>query len=339
MLRLDDDWVWDSWPLHEPDDEHPWHLFFLYAPRALRDPVLRHHHARIGHAAGPDLRTWTRLPDVVGPGPAGSVDDVATWTGSTVRGPDGSWHTYYTGLSRDTATGCEVQRVVRAVSDDLRTWRKDPTMPPLAADPRWYATTDSCADWPDEHWRDPWVYRDPDGDGWHLLVTARARPADHPDLHVDDLGVLGHAWSPDLSGWQVRPPLTRPGAGFGQLEVPQLVRVGASWWLVFSCAGAQLAPQRDAESSSGHWVVRDVEPTGPYDVAEARLLTDESLYAGRVVETADGPAVLAFDSVWGSDSGGSIGDPVPLPLDLSPSHGAPAPPRGDNSRSRGARDS
>ena len=29
-----------------------------------------------------------------------------------------------------------------------------------------------------ETWRDPFVFRDPDGDGWHMLVTARLRDAD-----------------------------------------------------------------------------------------------------------------------------------------------------------------
>ena len=37
---------------------------------------------------------------------------------------------------------------------------------------------------------------DPDGDGWHMLITARA--AHGP---VDDRGVVGHAWSADLRTW------------------------------------------------------------------------------------------------------------------------------------------
>ena len=34
MLRLADDWVWDSWIA---DDGERYHLFFLKAPRALGD--------------------------------------------------------------------------------------------------------------------------------------------------------------------------------------------------------------------------------------------------------------------------------------------------------------
>ncbi len=319
MLRLDDAWVWDSWPLYEPaDEQHPWHLFFLHAPRTLADPELRHANARIGHAASVDLTAWTRLPDVVGPGGPGTADAVATWTGCTLRAPDGRWHTYYTGMSRDPAdpvSGGEVQRVLRAVSDDLLTWRKDPAMGPVDADPRWYARLGDSQAWPDEHWRDPWVFADPGGAGWHMLVTARARPDRHPDLEADDLGVLGHAWSADLDRWEVGPPRTEPGSGFGQLEVPQVATVAGTCWLVFSCLPAQLAGwQRARHGWTGHWVVRAVDPAGPYDASAAVPLTDGSLYAGRLVETDDGPHLLAFDNVWGPDRGGSIGPPVPVPV-------------------------
>ena len=45
--------------------------------------------------------------------------------------------------------------------------------PLLEADPRWYEKYDGTA-WFDEAWRDPWVFADPGGDGWHMLITARA---------------------------------------------------------------------------------------------------------------------------------------------------------------------
>ena len=45
-LRLEDDWVWDSWPFD--DDQGLHHLFFLKAPRSLGDPELRHVNATRG---------------------------------------------------------------------------------------------------------------------------------------------------------------------------------------------------------------------------------------------------------------------------------------------------
>jgi beta-fructofuranosidase len=65
----------------EGDDVH---VFYLQAPRGLRDPDARHHHATIGHSVSRDL-PWEVLPDAVGPSSPGAFDDLATWTGSVVR--------------------------------------------------------------------------------------------------------------------------------------------------------------------------------------------------------------------------------------------------------------
>ena len=63
-LRLPEHWVWDFWTAQEEDRVH---VFFLYAPRSLGDPDLRHYASRIGHAVSGDLRTWTVLPEALGP--------------------------------------------------------------------------------------------------------------------------------------------------------------------------------------------------------------------------------------------------------------------------------
>ena len=45
MFQLPDSWVWDFWIVKNQDN---YHLFFLYASRALHDPERRHHRAGIG---------------------------------------------------------------------------------------------------------------------------------------------------------------------------------------------------------------------------------------------------------------------------------------------------
>lgn len=48
--------------------------------------------------------------------------------------------------------------------------------PLLEADPRWYGTLGLPEDpVASETWRDPFVLRDPGGDGWHMLITARGK--------------------------------------------------------------------------------------------------------------------------------------------------------------------
>ena len=125
MLRLEDHWVWDSW--HVQDDSGLRHVFFLRASRALLDPDRRHHRASIGHAVSTDLRSWRLVADALVPADAPSWDDLATWTGSIVRGPDDRWYLFYTGVSR--AEQGLVQRIGLATSDDLLVWHRHGTRP------------------------------------------------------------------------------------------------------------------------------------------------------------------------------------------------------------------
>ena len=220
--------------------------------------------------------------------------------------PDDPWHMFYTGT---TDVGGElVQTTCLATSSDLITWTRDPANPLLRADPRWYEVLGES--WPGEHWRDPWVYPDPAGDGWHMLVTARARTG--PD---DDRGVVGAAWSPDLRHWTARPPRSAPGAGFGQLEVMQMEVVDGRPVLLFSCLRPELSTARAAAvATGGIWAVT-AEPGGrPFDVASARLLTDDRFYVGKLIRDRDGAWVLlAFHNRGPDDTFvGAVSDPMPV---------------------------
>jgi beta-fructofuranosidase len=306
MLRLPDSWVWDFW---FADDGEQHHLFFLYASRALHDPDRRHLRASVGHAVSTDLSSWTRLPDAIVRGDAPAHDDIATWTGSVVRGPDGLWYMFYTG-----ATGQRdglVQSIGLATSSDLVTWRKHPGNPVARADRRWYERLEDGS-WVDEAWRDPWVFVDRDGYGWHMLITARANHG-----AVDDRGVVGHAFSRDLTTWEVLAPLSSPGAGFGQLEVLQSEVVDGRPVILFSCLRGELSAARKATGSTGGiWTMTADCLTGPFDPSTARQLTDDSLYVGRLVQRRDGRWVmLAFHNI-GPDGEfvGEISDPIAVEM-------------------------
>jgi beta-fructofuranosidase len=297
-----DDWVWDFWLA---DTGREYHLFFLTAPRH-HTPDDRHRAATIGHAVSTDLRTWIDLGLALGPSVEPAFDDLATWTGSVVQDDAGRWHLFYTGLSR--AEDGMVQRIGVATSSDLTTWVKAGPDALVAADSRWYHRWSPGSD--AEAWRDPWVLRDPDGNGWHMLVTATA-----VDAEPGDGGVLGHAWSADLMTWEVRPPLTEPGSGFSQLEVPQVCVVDGRPVLVFNCLGGQLSPSRRAAGvRGGVWAVPAPTVLGPFDIAHAGALTDESLYVGKLAQSRDGEwALLAFVNEGpGGDFVGTITDPIPV---------------------------
>lgn len=307
MLRLPDHWVWDSWYVRDDDDL--WHAFFLRASRALLDPHRRHHRATIGHAVSTDLRSWRLVADALVPADGPAWDDLATWTGSTVKGPDGRWYMFYTGVSH--AEQGLVQRIGLAVSEDLIAWQRHGTQPLTEADPTWYELLDPNA-WYEQAWRDPWVYPDPGGDGWHMLVTARAK-----DGAPDRRGVVGHATSDDLVNWRVRPPLSVP-ADFGHLEVPQVVVIDDQPLLLF-CTNAVAAANGSGDDRV--WAATGPGATGPWDVANARPFPHPNLYAPRLLRDLDGGwSMIGF--IDNDASGAFVGELTdPIPVDYLPDLG------------------
>jgi beta-fructofuranosidase len=281
VLRLDDQWVWDSWVA---DDGDAYHLFFLQAPRSLGDPTLRHGVATIGHASSRDLVDWEYHGTALEPA-AGAWDHRAVWTGSVARGDDGAWRMYYTGIA---GVAAYEQRIGLAESDDLVRWRRIGGEPLLAADPRWYG---------DGAWRDPFVYRDPGGDGWHMLITAHDRRR---------RGVLAHARSADMRAWETGPPVCGPDE-LADLEVPQARLVDGRPLLVFT---------REGELCT--WSVAGESLSGPWDLAAARPFRREPrLFAAPLVQRRDGGwALLGFlnQEAEGIHSF-EIVDPIPVHME------------------------
>jgi beta-fructofuranosidase len=304
MLRLPDAWIWDFWLA---DDGDRYHLFFLFASRALQDERRRHRRASIGHAISDDLRNWVQVSDALTASEAPAFDDLATWTGSVVRGQDERWWLFYTGA---TLVDEQIRQTIgAATSTDLEVWRKEPGSPLVTADDRWYERLGGDA-WYEEAWRDPWVFADPGGDGWHMLITARANHGPS-----DDRGVIGHAHSPDLRRWEVRPPLSKPGSGFGHIECPQVASVDGRLVLLFSCLDPQFSAARRASGATGGilYVLTD-SPTGPFDTAAARPLTSDAFYCGRLIHDRAGqPVLLAFLNFGQARQfRGELSDPMPV---------------------------
>ncbi|SMQ73171.1 beta-fructofuranosidase [Devosia lucknowensis] len=303
-FHLPDHWVWDFWLA---DDGESYHLFYLHAPKSLGNPDLRHRNARIGRATSTDLRNWTDHGQIFNAGPEGSFDGSATWTGSVVRGPDNLWRLFYTGsrfLSPDTVANIET--VGLATSPDLVTWTKQPG-PVCVADPDHYETLGTSS-WPEEAWRDPWVYWRQADQRWHMLTTARGKHGSEPDR-----GIMGHAVSIDLKTWTVNEPIGHVGSGFAHLEVFQIVEVAGQRHLVFCCDTAKLCGARVGQTG-GIWSLPVGDLPGPVDFSAARLLVDETLYAGRISFDRDGqPCLLAFHNVTENGSfRGGICDPLPI---------------------------
>jgi beta-fructofuranosidase len=294
-LRLKDRWVWDFWIA---DTGGEFHVFFLQAPRALIHPDLRHEHATVGHAVSVDLVSWDVLPDALLPGPPGAWDDRAIWTGSIVES-GGLWHLLYTGTC--LGEGGSIQRIGLATSRDLNSWSRHPDNPVIQSDSRWYEQLDPAV-WPHVAWRDPWVFPDGSGDGWHALITARRSSG--PGIRR---GVIAHARSTDLVHWTVGPPVASP-ALFHHLEVPQVFQVRDRWYLIFSV---------DHQGGGVTYACPARTPLGPFEFAKSFPLGSVLDYAGRLVTARDGrPRFLAFLNTRSDGSFiGELGDPAYVDID------------------------
>ena len=307
MLRLPDAWTWDFWLA---DTGKEFHLFFLRASRALGAPDRRHFRASVGHAVSADIYNWNLLPDALVPGDRPAFDDIATWTGSVVRGPNGLWYMYYTGISAEDSG--LVQRIGLSTSEDLIRWNRHPEFNVLGADSRWYEKLGDSS-WTSEAWRDPWVFWNPADQMWHMFVTARSSSGDE-----DNRGVVGHLQSDDLVRWEATAPISQPNCGFGVLEVMQVEMVEGRSVLLFSCPHPELsASKREKETRGGIWVAVGDDLIGGFDIANSHLLSDDRLYSGRLVRNRSGKwMLLAFHNQDANgEFVGEVSDPIPVTWD------------------------
>lgn len=315
VISLDGQWIWDSWYAH---DGARWHAYFLKADKALGDSDLRHFNVSQGHAVSTDLVNWDYLGTCLAPTTgSGHFDDMTTWTGSVVQGPDGLWHLFYTGAS--SAEDGLYQRVGHATSSDMHSWRRVETVP---GDPglcldltgpnaEYYETEHMVGHWHDRAMRDPWVMKDPSGPGWLMYFTARARGI----AEANAAGAIGFATSDDLYHWTLQPPAFV--GGYGQLEVPEVFEVAGRWYCLFCTAAEHWSQAQIATGippvTGTHYLMGD-SPRGPWHVAPGFLDGDMPCrrYAARMLNTPQGWVIMGFADSGRATFKGYVMDPEPV---------------------------
>jgi beta-fructofuranosidase len=217
---------------------------------------------------------------------------------------------FYTGTSRENA-GC-VQSIGAAVSDDLISWQKLEGNPLAQASEEWYEKLGD-SDWPDEAWRDPWVFKSKQDQKWHMLVTARSKTG-----KLEERGVMGHAISDNLRNWEILQPLSVENQGFGQLEVFQFEIVDGVPVVIFCCGWRELSPER-LEALGKHDATYSVpcnaDLTG-LDFRKARAFKQNLVYAGRLVQKPTGEwYLIGFVNEIDGEFVGELSNPVPVTAD------------------------
>lgn len=308
MFALNDIWIWDFWLYPEQDR---WHLYYLQADKRLEDPDLRHWNVSQGHAVSTDLKHWDNLGTCLAPAASPAWDDKTTWTGSVVRDDTGLWHLFYTGTS-EADNGLK-QRIGHATSPDGHHWERVGNGLALDLDPSLYEEYEA-GPWHDRALRDPWVMKDPDGDGWLMYFTARVAGRDESNAG----GAIGLARSPDLIHWTTQPPVFT--GCFGQLEVPQVFQHQGRWYCIFCTAGEHWSEEYKASAPTApvggtHYLMAD-HHLGPWHIAPGPFLDGGDpipRYAGKVVQHQ---GALLFLGFWHDRADGTfvgeVSDPVPI---------------------------
>ncbi len=244
-------WVNDPLGLtfHRHEHEGRYHLFFQYVPGRTTWDVGCHW----GHATSPDLVAWTAEPVALSP----DGDEDGVWSGSLVLDAD-TPTIFYTAVDADDP---EIGRVRRAVAldPDWRAWEKRDVVVRLPDGE------------PAVAFRDPFVYRSANGEGWRMLLgggLSDGRPA---------------VWmftSPDLLTWEYAGRLDGSGESGSVWECPMLLRVGGRSVLVV--ADGELG--RGSHASYA-WVDEDGDRLvpGPW-----RRLSYGAYYAASPFVDADG---------------------------------------------------
>ncbi|MFF5312768.1 glycoside hydrolase family protein [Streptomyces massasporeus] len=222
-----------------------------------------------GRATSTDLVRWEPQGTAFGNGLPGRFDQQAVWTMHAF--PHGTGMAMlYTAVSGLTPGGWPLQSIGLARSErtDGTGWRRHGTGPVVEADGRWYRTGERMG------WRDPFVVRDDESDGWVMLICA----ADAA-LPVEVSGCVAWATSDDLEHWTVHPPLVSPG-DVDEFECPVLERLDDGGWLLLGSIGATRGFEAwTAPRLRGPWTRRG--PLGP-----------TGAYAPRVVTAPDGSRVV-----------------------------------------------
>ena len=239
------------------------HLFYQHNPD---EAVWSNIHW--GHVASTDLVHWQPLPIALAPTPGGPDGD-GCWSGCSVIGPDGPVVLY-------TARDGERETVCLAHGDAaLRTWRKDPRNPVLAAP----------AALPLSDFRDPRVWRE--ADGWRMVIGV--------GLERGPGAVLLYR-SSDLYGWElVGPILEGDESSIGQVwECPDVFSLDGRGVLIYSVTPGPESTQYvtgDWDGRSFRVVGHGLMDQGPYFYA-AQTLADQ-------VAEAPGSEGAERRIVWG----------------------------------------
>ncbi len=210
--------MWDTWYIEHQGSAHAYYLQRL-SPGSTRSPADADW---LGHAISDNLLQWRECPLALGPGEAGTLDELQPWTGCVIE-HDGTFYLYYT--MRSTRGNGFGQHIGLATSHDLYHWERFSGNPVISPDPRWYISHDSPLPRNVLDCRDLIVIRHPEKDGWLGFYAARV-----PAEEEAETAVIATVWTKDLVHWEHLPPAFAPRK-YACIEVPDVFSLDGRWYM------------------------------------------------------------------------------------------------------------
>ncbi len=294
--------VWDAWPLTDPDGRtariQGREYWMMLSSRAMDDPLKRHDEARIRLIAL-DGKGWedcgNLLPEGLTPGPR-------EWAGSAVwEDATGVATLYYTVAGRLGEGFSFEQRMFetrgRFKGGRFAGWTVPTQL--FEPDPRWYVDTRTTQGGPGmiKGFRDPAWFRDP-ADGTAYLTFAGS------DANSDDSfnGIAGIARR-ENARWVQLPPIVSADGLNNELERPHLIARDGRYYLFWSTQRHVFA---NADGPTGLYGAVADTVLGPYRplngsglVAANPAAEPYQTYSWLVLDTLE---VVSFIDFWGLES-------------------------------------
>lgn len=185
--------------------------------------------------------------------------DPLAGAGSVVQRGENDYVMFYGGINPSPPPGRPEQVVLRAFSNDLETWVKDPDWE-VSTNPEHYLV--DC-------FRDPFVWQDRESGQWRMIFAAQV-----PSGTEHRRGAVGYATSDDLENWTMQPPVFSPGTTLTP-ECPEYFEQDGRHYLVYSSYSERFATRfRVADEWGGPWRAPAWDAFDSNDVYAAKTISD-----------------------------------------------------------------
>lgn len=232
-----------------------------------------------------DFTSYTETGELLSCSANHCEQDFAIGSGSVIK-DNGLFYAFYTGFNPNTdCSNIRKEGIMLATSASATSgFIKNTSFTTL------YAPKGQGYDEYD-NFRDPYVFKGEASSLYYMLLAARK------NINGTWRGVIAYYTSTDLKNWDFKDVFYDGGnTNFFMMETPQLIKLGNTWYLVFSDPDSKYTYYRKASSLSGPWV----------NPADADRFDGKGIYAAKISKDNNGNAYILgwnYNTVDNTDAG------------------------------------